>query len=297
MTTTSGSISVLRAPGLRKIYNDAASARKAEYTQLFNMLTSKRAYEEDSKFIGFGITVAKPEGTNTVMDDPAQGSTKRYTHNSFGMGFRVTREAHDDDLYTQINKLPKGLANSNNELIEQSGANLYINGLAGTELGLDGVAVFSNSHPRIGGGTAYDNLAADAFSITGLQAMTNYYESALNDRGLHIAMRPKLVVLPHQLRFTAREIFGTEKKPFTNDNEVNSILDEDLQWTVNHFLTSATNWFVLPTDKELWPNFFWRTSPEYKADDDFLSGDMLNKTFMRFSLGVSESQGLYASNA
>ena len=296
MTLSRGSITNLLAPGLRKIYNDAAEMRKSEYTMRFNMLTSKRMYEEDSKFVGFGVTQSKPEGTNTLFDDPVQGGTKRTTHNSFGLGFRVTREAADDELYNQINKSPKALADSNGELIEQSGANLFINGFT-TELGIDGEPLFDAAHPKLGGVGTYDNLDSTAFSITGLQTMTNYYESATNDRGLHMAMRPGMIVIPHQLRFTAREIFGTAKKPFTNDNEVNSILDEDLNWTVNHFLTSATNWFVLPKNKSGYPNFYWRVKPEYDADDHFESGDMLNKTYMRFSLSATESQTLYASNA
>jgi hypothetical protein len=267
---------------------------------MFNMLTSKRQYEEDIKFVGFGTTPAKPEGTNTLMDDPAISAVKRYTHASFGLAFRVTHEAADDDLYGQINQLPADLANSNIELIEQAGANFFINALAGTELGYDGAAIFANSHPRLGGGLAYDNLDSVAFSITGLQTMTNYFEGALSDRDRHMNLRPSTIIIPFQLRYTAREIFNTAKKPFTADNEINSLLDEDLSFMINHYLTSATNWFVLPDKskkKGLWPNFFWREKPSYKAGDDFLSGDMLNKTFLRFSLGATEPRGLWASNA
>ncbi len=295
MTLSRGSITSLLAPGIRKVYGEAVDELTAEYTQYMNVVPSKRQFEDDTKFAGFGITVTKPEGTNTIMDDPVATGTKRYTHTSFGLAFRVTREAADDELYSQINRLPRMLVASNAELIEQTSANVLSLGFT-TETSLDGETVFDAAHIKLGGGS-FDNLDSASLSITALQAARNYFEIATNERGLTARMQPGLVIIPPNLEFTADEILKTRNRPFTSDNTINSILGKGLENVkVCHFLNTTTEWFVLGNNKERhWPNFFMRQAPTFENGDDFLSGDMLNKTFLRFSIGVTDPQGMFGS--
>jgi hypothetical protein len=291
-------------PGLRKIFMDVGSERPDEYTQIVNLESSTRRYEEDSEWVTLGPTPAKPEGTSTTFDDPLFNSNqKRYTHISYGLATRITHETVEDELYNQMNKIPAALARSNKELIEQSVANVFINGVTGgTELDINGETLFMNAtgHSKLNGGNYDVNEVSTAFSFTGMQAMTNYFEGQTNDRGMVMHMAPAKIIIPTALRFTAREIFNSSLKPFTSDNEINSVMPElGMEMVcINHYLTSDTNWFVLGDNKEdMWPNFFWREKPSFKAFDDDLSGDIMNKTYLRFSVGVTKAVGMYASTA
>jgi hypothetical protein len=180
--------------------------------------------------------------------------------------------------------------------VEIDGADIMNDGFT-TELTADGQAVY-DTHTWPDGGTYVNNVATD-MSITALQTMTNYYENQVNGRGLQMRMNPSLIIVAPELRFTMREIFNTTKaKPFTSDNEVNSILDENLKWMVSHYLTDANNdsWFVFSDNKaDHWPNFFWREKASFQNGFDFDSGDAKFRTFYRYSRGVTQSVGLYGS--
>ena len=296
MATTTATFDALLAPGFRKIYDETGMARPTEYTVFTNGNSSSRAYEEDHTHHGLGVTVPKPEGTNTLYDDPVDGDTKRYTHLAYSLGFRITKEMWDDDLYSVMDKFPRMLRRSNDEQVEVDTTDILNNGFT-TELAADGVAVYG-THTYPNGDTYTNNVATD-MSITALQTMTNYYENATNGRGLQMRMQPQLIIVAPELRFTMREIFNTTKaKPFTSDNEVNSILDEGLKWTVNHYLTDAENdaWFVMDDNKaDHWPNFFWREKASFQNGFDFDSGDAKFRTFYRYSRGVTLARGLYGS--
>jgi hypothetical protein len=186
------------------------------------------------------------------------------------------------------------MSRSNFELVETR-AGTFLNNCFTTELGFDTLSIYNTLHTRLDGGATWSNRTTATLSVTALQAMTNSYETLLNDRGLRMDLAPDKILIPPQLRFTAREILKTAKVPFSAENTVNSLLEEDLRFEVCHYLPSTTAWFVFPSNKELWPTFFWRERPSFASQDDFLSGDMLNKTFLRFSMGAAEPQGLFAS--
>jgi hypothetical protein len=297
MPTSRGNLSpagILR-PGLNTVFNEVGSAHKTEYTEIFKVEGSTKNYEEDAQIVMLGPTPTKPEGADTTFDDPIPNANqKRYTHLAYGIATRITHEATEDELYGQIKKVPAATARSDNYTIEQVAANVYNLGFT-TATDINGVTIYNSTHASLGTSGTYDNSVTTAFGFTALQAMTNYFEGMTDNRGMVIATRPSLLVLPFNLRFTAREIFGTQKKPFTGDNEINSLLDEDLRWTVNHYLTSTTAWHTLGSNREVWPKFYWREKPSYRAWDHELSGDVMTRSYMRFSVGVTLALNMYGS--
>lgn len=305
MAVTRGTFSQakLLEPGLNKIYEDAGAQHETEYTAYFNMKTSTRRYEEDSEVVMLGVTPTKAEGATTAFDDPiANPNQKRYVHVARGLATRITHEAIQDELYGIINKVPAALSRANDETMELSGINLFINGFA-SGLGdastndINGEDIFHAGHSKLNGGTYDANSVTDAYGFTALQAASNYFEGQTNDRGLRMRMKMAHLILPFELRFIDREIWGSTQRPFTGDNEPNSLLAEGRPTTsFTHYSTSATAWWALGDNKEdHFPNWFTREAASFAADDDFLTRDVLNRTYMRYSLGVTKAVGMYGS--
>ena len=118
-TARENAFSHLLAPGMRKIFFEKYGQRPDEYSQVFNVDSSQRAYEEDSEVTGLGRMPEKPEGRPTTYDSPFQANVRqRYTHVSYGLGFRVTHELYEDDLYRIIRRMPTALARSAHQTIE-----------------------------------------------------------------------------------------------------------------------------------------------------------------------------------
>lgn len=293
--TRTTDFSNLLAPGLRKIFFDDLAERPLEYSQIANMTTTQRNFEDDYQMAGLPTMPTKPQGTAITYEDPISGATKRYTPVSFGLGFRVTQEMWDDDLYGQIKKMPKELAMSARHAQEVNWW-AVLNNAFSTTLTFDGLALAHTAHTLLGGGTYANRPSTDAdLSITSLQAAIDSFEGMINERGMPRAITPTRLVIPYQTKWIAREILGSSQKPYTANNEINPLMDEDLKYFVSHFLTDTDSWFLLSEKAYHSLTFMWRTNPKFDNADDFDTGDAKFKAFMRFAVGVSDWRGVYGT--
>ncbi|GAG95157.1 unnamed protein product, partial [marine sediment metagenome] len=81
-------------------------------TELFDTRTSNKAYEDRMRVAGLGRLALKPEGTPVAFDDPVQGARTRVVHQTYALGFRVTMEMYQDELFGIIEKMPADLGDS-----------------------------------------------------------------------------------------------------------------------------------------------------------------------------------------
>ncbi|KKK75750.1 hypothetical protein LCGC14_2870610, partial [marine sediment metagenome] len=152
MAATRGGFAQLLAPGLYSVIYEDLELHPEEYSQLFNVYPSTRAYEEDQLVAGLGAVPKKPEGDVILMDEPIQGGSLRYTHESFGLGFQVTREMWDDDQYGIMRRVSQDFAGSIRQTVESTYAGV-LNNSFGTQTSIDGVSLINTAHPLLGGGT------------------------------------------------------------------------------------------------------------------------------------------------
>lgn len=300
MATTTGGFATLLAPGLFRVLFNEIDRQPNQWMGVLNIDSSERAYEEDTKVAGLGSMVTKPEGTNTTFDDPIMGSTVRYTHASYGLGWRVTREMWDDDLYKIMQQMPKEVGKAAAYKIEVDAWSVLNNAFNAEFVGLDGLALCHVSHTRLDGGAVLGNKPSTDvdFSYTAYQAMLDHFNTLLDDRGRPIVMRPSLLILDPSFKWAAKEILQSEYKPFTANNEINPLkgeIDEN-GYLLCRYLTDADSWFGLAGKGDHDLNFWWRTKPETAEADDFLSGDALYKIFARYAKGFSEWRGVYGSS-
>jgi hypothetical protein len=306
MTTTTGGFSALLAPGLMDVAFNEIDAQQPQWPSVFNTDTSERAYEEDLKVAGLGSMVPKPEGTNTSFDDPLIGDSKRYTHASYGLGFRITREMYDDDLYSIMNQMSSELGRAAAYKIEVDAWSTLNNAFSSSFTGWDALSLCNTAHTRLDGGTVIANKPSSDvdFGYTAYQSALDFYNTLKDDRGRPQIMSPALLIIDPTFKWIAKEVLGSEYKPYTANNEINPLkgeIDENGFLTCR-YLTDADSWFLCSPPKKTKKSgghdmrFIWRTKPEMANADDFLSGDALYKIFTRYSMGFSEWRGVYGSS-
>lgn len=300
MPSRSSGFSNLLAPELSNVFFNKYKQWADEYSAVFNVESSTRAYEEDVEVAGLGQLVSKAEGTAITYDDPYQSGRKRYTHATFGLGFRVTDELYNDDLYGIIKKMPQDLARSAHQTIEVQGANVINNAFNTTlQTGLDGSALISTTHANVkGSGGPYSNrLSTDAdLSVTSLQSAIILMETTTDDRDLNLQIKPKILLITPSQKWIARELLRSEYKPHTADNEINALKEEDLSYTVNHYLTDTNAWFLLADKADHYLKFYWRQKLKFDNDDDFDTGDAKFKATMRLSVGFTNWRGIVGTS-
>lgn len=297
MATTRGQFAQLLAPGLHNIIYEDLDAQPEEYSQIANVGPSSRAYEEEILMAGLGAVPTKPEGEVLKMDDPIQGGSFRLTHQSYALGFQVTREAYSDDLYGKIKQVGSDFSSSIKQTIEATFANVLNNGFTATTgtLTVDGVTLFNTAHPLLGGGTYSNRAATDiSLSISGMQEIILLAEKSVNERNLIKRLMLTTLVIPPDLQFIAGEILNSAYKPTTGDNDVN-VLQGRVEPVMNHYLTSKTAWFATAEKSRHHLQFFWREQPAFDNQDDFFTKGANFSTFFRFSTGAWYWHGAFGS--
>jgi len=295
--------SELLEPGLKSIFINRFRRFPEEYTKLNNVLGSQRNFEEDLTFAGFGAVPEKGEGEGVGFEDPIQGNLKRFTHKEFALGFRITRPMWMDDQYGKMRGMTSALAISFANLAEVQGISYMNNATAtGAEfLGADGVALLSNAHVLLGGGT-YSNIpdvAAD-ISYTEVQNAMIALEGLTDHQGLEIQVKPKKVVISPNFRFIAEEIFKQDTKPNTADRDKNTVSNKGIEVVVSHYLTDNDRWLML-SDAAVDGmaghsiQFIWRERPLFETYDDKDTKDVKANGYCRLSVGFTEAFGVYGS--
>jgi len=283
----------LLEPGLREIYGIEYNLYPEEYSSIFSVESSSKAFEEDHEIFGLGMVPQKNEGAAIVYDTAGSGGIKRYTHTTYGLGFMVTREAYEDDLYRKIKLLPKALARSVRHTIEAMGASVLNNAFTDAS-GIDGRALCASNHVLLGGGT-YSNIPATAadLDITSFEQALIDIQNFVDNRGLKIAVRPKTLIISPENEFTAQFILKSDKLPDTANNNYNPAKGM-LPYKVMHWLTDPDAWFIL-TDVPNGLNWFWRRRPEFTNDSDFDSENAKFKTTFRCSYGWTDPRCIYGT--
>jgi hypothetical protein len=296
MTIVRGAFSNLIAPGYRKVIFETYKERPVEGNKLVNMGRANRAYIEDVNMAGFGTLLEKPEGGRVIYQDPLQGNPKRYTFSTYGLGFRITEEMMEDDLYGIVgNKFSRALGRSvrhNFEVVSHSVLNNAFNPLYyGYEVG---VPLISTLHTNLRGGTQSNRPAIDAdLSLTTLQAAVEGFHAWTDESGLQIADSPRLLVTGVSNMWTAGVLLGASQLPGGNFNDPNLLATLGLRHVVSHYITDPDAWFLISDTHDM--NYFDRRMPTFSNTDDFDTGDAKFKVTRRNGAGFGDWRGVYGS--
>lgn len=296
---TSGTFSKALWPGVNAWYGKAYDEWQTEWTDLFEKHTSRKAFEEDVGLSSFGLMAIKPEGQGIQYDTEQQAYITRYTHIVYALGFQVTREAMEDDLYDVVaENRARSLAFSVRQTKEVIGANVYNRAFNTSYTGGDGKALLVSDHPRAVGGT-WSNVLAVAANLSEAALEQAYIDISrfTNDRGLKISVMPKSLHIPVDLVFEARRIMGSQYRVGTANNDISALVDMNIVpqgVKVNHYFTSSTAWF-LRTNVANGMKYFSRRDDAFEEDNSWDNDTAKFKAHFRCSFGWTDPRALYGT--
>ena len=286
-------------PGLNALFGMEYTRYGEEHKEIYETETSERSFEEETKLSGFSAAPVKNEGSAMAYDNAQEAWTARYVHETIALGFSLTEEAIEDNLYDSLaNRYTKALARAMAYTKQTKAAAVLNNGFNTAYTGGDGVALFSTAHPLISGGTNSNTPAVAAdLSETSLEAAVIQIAAWTDERGLLIAAKPKKLVIPSALQFVATRILETELRVDTADNTINALKNNGSipeGYAINHFLTDTDAWF-LTTDVPNGMKHFVRAPLTQGMDGDFDTGNVRYKSRERYSFGWSDPLGMFGS--
>ena len=286
-------------PGLNALFGLEYSRYGEEHKEIYEQETSERSFEEETKLSGFSAAPVKNEGQAIAYDNAQEAWTARYNHETIALGFSITEEAVEDNLYDSLSsRYTKALARAMAYTKQVKAAYILNQGFSSAVTYGDGKALFATDHPLVSGGTNSNRPATAAdLNETSLEAAVIQIAAWTDERSLLIAAKPKKLIIPPALMFVATRLLETELRVGTTDNDINALKNNGSipgGYTVNHWLTDTNAWF-LTTDVPNGLKHFVRAPLANSMDGDFDTGNVRYKARERYSFGVSDPLGIFGS--
>ena len=286
-------------PGLNALFGLEYAKYGEEHKEIYETETSERSFEEETKLSGFSAAPVKNEGSAISYDNAQEAWTARYNHETIAMGFSITEEAVEDNLYDSLSsRYTKALARAMAYTKQVKAAAVLNNAFTGGPTYGDGVVLCSTAHPLISGGTNSNRPTTGAdLNETSLENAVIQIAAWTDERGLLIAAKPRKLIIPPALQFVATRLLETELRVGTTDNDINALKNNGSipeGYAVNHYLTDVNGWF-LTTDVPNGLKHFIRTPLSQSMDGDFDTGNVRYKSRERYSFGVSDPLGIFGS--
>jgi hypothetical protein len=286
-------------PGLNALFGLEYSRYGEEHKELYETEKSERSFEEETKLSGFSAAPVKNEGSAIAYDNAQEAFTARYNHETIALGFSITEEAIEDNLYDSLSaRYTKALARAMAYTKQVKAASVINNGFNSAYPGGDGVSLFNTAHPLVSGGTNSNRPSTGAdLNETSLENAVIQIAAWTDERGLLIAAKPRKLIIPPALMFVATRLLETSLRVGTADNDINALKNNGAipeGYTVNHFLTDTNGWY-LTTDVPNGLKHFERSPLTNSMDGDFDTGNVRYKARERYSFGWSDPLGIFGS--
>jgi phage major head subunit gpT-like protein len=289
-------------PALDDIIFNRFDRLAPQYSEIFRVMNSSRSIEQTSEIAGLGTFNQVDEGQNVRFDESVPGFSKTYTHNQFGLGFKITRVMVDDDRFAIIDKLASDLGRSAKETVELAVAANFNNGFSGSFAGPDGQPLFSTSHPLVKTGGTQTNTLSTALDldIPSLELALTDFRRMVDPSGKRIRVRPEKLIVPPELEFAATEILTGSMRADTANNTVNAFknrvgapsFSKVMVWD---YLTDPDAWFISAPQEDTELRFYWREKFNTVHDVHFESRSIMTAGWFRCSHGFSSFYGIYGS--
>lgn len=297
MAVTRGTFSELLAPDLRRVYMETGKEVPLQYPMIFNVEDMMWNPETDQQFSGLSTMPSKPEGSQFQLDEPLSGGTKAYTAEPYGLAFEVTWEMWRDELYGVMRELSAELSRAGRNRQEVDAWSILNRAFDTAVVGFTASeSLCSTSHTGLDGVARANRPTPDIeFSVTGLNDAIERFETLTNERDLPQLLAPTTVVIHPTNKMAAREILGSSGKPFTTDNEINALVQEDFAFMTSRYLTTSTYWFLMASKGVHDLNFRWRDQPMFDSFDDPWTKNAIFTSYQRHTKGYGSWRGIDGS--
>ena len=285
-------------PGLNALFGLEYGRYDAEHAEIFETETSDRAFEEEVMLSGFGNARVKSEGGSIVYDNATETFTARYTHETIALGFAITEEAVEDNLYDRVSaRYTKALARSMANTKQVKAANVLNNAFDPNFAGGDGVELCSTAHPLVAGTLSNELATAADLNETSLEQALIDIAAFTDERGLLISTQGRKLIIPSELQFVAERLTQSQLRVATADNDINALRNMGMipeGYVVNHYLTDPDAFFI-KTDIPNGFKLFQRSPIRTSMEGDFDTGNVRYKARERYSFGFSDPRCVFGS--
>jgi len=301
MAINTGALSKALRPGVNTWFGLAYDELPEQWSKIFDVETSDMNFEEDVNAYGFGLAPVKAEGQALSYDSMQQGFLQRYIHITYALGYIITREAIEDNLYMKLAKdRTDALAFSMRQTKEVVSANVLNRAFNSSYTGADGLSLCNSAHLLSKGGTMANipAVAADLSEASLEQALIDI-AGFVNDASLRISAIGESLIIPRQLMFEATRILKSPDRYNTADRSINAMYEMNVLpggIIMNHYLTASQSAWFVKTNVPKGLRLFQRRALEIENDTEFDTENMKFKASERYSVGWTDFRGLYGSN-
>jgi len=248
-----------------------------------------------------------------VAYDPLEGNKLRISHEVYGIGFEISEEADDDDLYksdgSALTEAGNGLADSLAEVVEIQ-ANRFFNTEGFATSSVPGfmqtlpdksssISVFNTAHNPVAGGesgTQSNRAATDVdLTVTSFRTALIQFKRYVNDRNLKVpaVSFPNRLIVPPDVEFDAMEIIGNPTRP-DSANDIKNVTKGKVKVIVNPYMDDTDAWVLLAPKHFL--TFLWRKRPQMDSFDDRRSRTAVFLGWERFGKAAVHWIGTYGTS-
>ena len=298
-TIATGNFAKALWPGVSKWFDESKSQHQKEYTDLFEVRKSRRAWEELVGHSTLGLPALTGEGAAVTYDSFQQGFLSRFTHADYTLGVVITKNMVADDQYDVVGKARvKLLARSFNHLPEVLAGQVYNRAFNSSYTGGDGIELVSSAHLKVSGGTWSNRPTTYAdISEAALEQMVIDLGNYTDDRGLKMAVKAQKLIVPVELDFEANKIMKTEYEVGTANNTVNLVRSRlPMGVKVAHWVDADTDAWFVKTDADDGLIHFEREGTTFASENDFDTRNARYAGHWRGSFGWANPRAIYASS-
>jgi len=292
--TVSSGIAELLKLDWNRVVAQVGVERAPEHPFVMNVGTLDTPTYKALKVTGLGALPTKPIGSRFAKQNFSIMGQKEREPSPYGSVVEHSFEAQRDEQTGHMTRLVAEQARAGRNREEVSAFLPYNTAFTAATLGFASEPICGN---HVGDdGVTRSNAGTAGLSILGLQQMMFHFHGLQNEKGRTMVMIPELVLLHYENVFIAREIFGSPARPYTADNEINSLVAERLSWMVGHFLTSTSAWFGLVGKEFHDGKILHRDRRIFNTFNDPFSMNVVSSIYQRHTDGFfDEWRGIYGS--
>lgn len=294
--TVTGSFAETIGPTVYAIFDRAYNEATPVYTELFNMETTDRPYNDSLSLVGLEPFQEFREAENIPIRKAKEGFKTRIVQRKWGLGYAVTREFVDDNYYNVISRYPEWLARAARATKESVAASIFNLGFSSTLPGGDGQPLFSTNHPMYGAG---GGVQANTFntprslSASALREALIHMRRTTDDTGIFSPIQPSILLVPDWLEDRAHEILRTPNVPYSADNTINVLASKNLQVVTWSYLNDQDNWFLLAPKNQTGLVIYQRDGMEHFMVDRPENETSVYYSRERYGLGFTDWVGTW----
>jgi hypothetical protein len=297
-----GAFNALFRPGLRADFRDSYEQYPPEFTSFLKTSTMSTPELRAVVMSGLNRLVEIGDGEPVTYDDPNISPVVMGVDKEFALGFALTRKTVEDDQYGKANQSAKWLGYATRMTEEYRSAQLLDDAFAGSTFkGYDNLSLCNTAHTLLGSNSTVSNALSTPvqLSTTGIVAMQNLAMRMVDNNGNPMRLMPNKLVISNvagELNM-ARQIFSSEKEPFTANNTDNALKMQfgAPEIVISRYKSSTKSYFMID-DMLNDAHFVTRRAPLMEDDFDFNTATAQYKVSTRFLIWFVDYRGWFGAN-